>query len=167
MKSVLVLAFAAIALAGTPTNHRPAHPNPLSKRSLGSIHISKLLGRDFLSCEDTYGGGSVTCGDSTSHDCYDPSMGQSCCLLDNGYCDQGDFCAPVAGFCCHDVRILNATLIFIQSQQVIGRRSQILRCSARFHPPIHLYGLPCIYWYSNLIFVLEYWISRFHNKRWR
>ncbi|KAF4636085.1 hypothetical protein G7Y89_g2002 [Cudoniella acicularis] len=26
----------------------------------------------------------------------------SCCLLDDGYCKAGDFCAPVAGFCCHN-----------------------------------------------------------------
>ncbi|CAK7208203.1 hypothetical protein SBRCBS47491_000012 [Sporothrix bragantina] len=33
--------------------------------------------------------------------CYNPSIGQSCCA-DNGYCDRGQYCAPVAGYCCLD-----------------------------------------------------------------
>lgn len=59
--------------------------------------------RDYLTCQQTYGGGSMTCGDDTSHFCFDPTRQESCCILDKGYCKEGDFCAPVAGFCCHNV----------------------------------------------------------------
>ncbi|TVY59643.1 hypothetical protein LSUE1_G008202, partial [Lachnellula suecica] len=63
----------------------------------------RSLKRAYLTCEQTYGGGSTTCGDpSTSHFCYDPTIGDTCCLLDDGYCKIGDFCAPVTGYCCHD-----------------------------------------------------------------
>ncbi|CZT03456.1 hypothetical protein WAI453_012326 [Rhynchosporium graminicola] len=56
--------------------------------------------RALLSCLETYGGGSVTCGGADSLFCYDPSLGDTCCSMDNGYCKAGGFCAPVAGFCC-------------------------------------------------------------------
>ncbi|KAE8452184.1 hypothetical protein EG329_001651 [Mollisiaceae sp. DMI_Dod_QoI] len=69
--------------------------------SHSSIYHSKLK-RDFLTCQETYGGGSTTCGPVGSHFCYDPTVGESCCPLDDGYCGAGDFCAPVAGYCCHN-----------------------------------------------------------------
>jgi len=56
--------------------------------------------RAVMSCEQTYGAGSVSCGNSNTSMCYNPSQGQSCCATDNGYCEKGQFCAPVAGFCC-------------------------------------------------------------------
>ncbi|KUJ22488.1 uncharacterized protein LY89DRAFT_300658 [Mollisia scopiformis] len=79
--------FATLAMAES-TAHR-------------SLHQSKIK-RGFLTCEQTYGGGSITCGAVDSHYCYNPTVGESCCPLDDGYCGKGDFCAPVAGYCCHD-----------------------------------------------------------------
>jgi hypothetical protein len=54
--------------------------------------------RQLMTCEQTYGSGSINCGASTF--CYNPAAGQSCCQVDFGYCDKGSYCAPVAGFCC-------------------------------------------------------------------
>ncbi|KAK0118985.1 hypothetical protein ONS95_007852 [Cadophora gregata] len=56
--------------------------------------------RALLTCLETYGGGSVDCGGQDSLFCYDPTLGETCCEMDNGYCVAGDFCAPVAGYCC-------------------------------------------------------------------
>ncbi|KAK0662063.1 hypothetical protein QBC41DRAFT_307224 [Cercophora samala] len=59
--------------------------------------------QQFMSCERTYGLGWETCGDeATSRFCYSPEQGQSCCAVDNGYCEKGTWCAPVAGYCCLD-----------------------------------------------------------------
>ncbi|ERT03108.1 uncharacterized protein SPSK_09827 [Sporothrix schenckii 1099-18] len=58
-------------------------------------------------CEQTYGPGSVACGDATAAMCYNPSIGQSCCV-DNGFCDRGKYCAPVPGYCCLDTEDLRA-----------------------------------------------------------
>ncbi|KAI1734237.1 hypothetical protein F4680DRAFT_358205 [Xylaria scruposa] len=55
--------------------------------------------RQLMSCESTYGSGSTPCGGPESTQCYNPSMGQTCCQ-DSGYCDSGSYCAPVAGYCC-------------------------------------------------------------------
>ncbi|KAK0746268.1 hypothetical protein B0T18DRAFT_147556 [Schizothecium vesticola] len=58
---------------------------------------------DLMSCEETYGGGWAPCGDEQSSKfCYSPLLGQSCCTTDNGYCDVGTYCAPMAGHCCID-----------------------------------------------------------------
>ncbi|KAI0394018.1 hypothetical protein F5Y17DRAFT_277199 [Xylariaceae sp. FL0594] len=51
-------------------------------------------------CEQTYGNGSVACGGSDSDMCYNPTLGQTCCELDKGFCSGGSYCAPVAGYCC-------------------------------------------------------------------
>ncbi|KAK0618441.1 hypothetical protein B0T17DRAFT_339062 [Bombardia bombarda] len=63
-------------------------------------HIARRQ-QHFMSCEETYGKGSVRCGGEGSPFCYNPYMGQTCCNTDNGYCDEGTYCAPVAG--CADV----------------------------------------------------------------
>ncbi|PVH88393.1 hypothetical protein DL98DRAFT_509099 [Cadophora sp. DSE1049] len=81
----LVASLAEISLASL-TNHSPM--NKLKPK------------RALLTCLETYGGGSVTCGGADSLYCYDPALGETCCEMDNGYCKAGDFCAPVAGFCC-------------------------------------------------------------------
>lgn len=91
MKSVLALTFASAFATLAPassTFHSPI--------------IQPLLKRGYQTCAQTYGGGSITCGDINSLYCYDPTLGETCCLLDEGYCKAGDFCAAVAGFCCHD-----------------------------------------------------------------
>ncbi|KAK3382452.1 hypothetical protein B0T24DRAFT_14316 [Lasiosphaeria ovina] len=51
-------------------------------------------------CEQTYGKGWVQCGSKSNAHCYNPSLGQSCCEIDSGFCDRGAYCAPVAGYCC-------------------------------------------------------------------
>ncbi|KAK1769544.1 hypothetical protein QBC33DRAFT_556836 [Phialemonium atrogriseum] len=58
--------------------------------------------RGLMTCEETYGQGWGRCGDETSIFCYNPSLGQSCCPTDFGYCDAGSYCAPVGGYCCVD-----------------------------------------------------------------
>ncbi|KAK4461247.1 hypothetical protein QBC42DRAFT_330250 [Cladorrhinum samala] len=56
-----------------------------------------------MSCEETYGEDWTVCGDViSSRFCYNPFMEQSCCAVDNGYCEEGTWCAPVAGYCCLD-----------------------------------------------------------------
>ncbi|KAI0116833.1 hypothetical protein F4814DRAFT_263188 [Daldinia grandis] len=56
--------------------------------------------RETGTCEQTYGESSQSCGGSGSTYCFNPKMGQSCCSTDNGFCDSGKYCAPVAGYCC-------------------------------------------------------------------
>ncbi|KAI1504433.1 hypothetical protein F5X99DRAFT_406151 [Biscogniauxia marginata] len=56
--------------------------------------------RQLMTCEQTYGPSSLQCGGTDSRFCFDPSVGQTCCEKDSGYCKQGTYCAPVAGFCC-------------------------------------------------------------------
>ncbi|KAL2064953.1 hypothetical protein VTL71DRAFT_4093 [Oculimacula yallundae] len=89
MKIVMILGLAVsfinISLASLTTH-----------RALNGVKPKRAL----LSCLETYGGGSITCGDADSLFCYDPTVGDTCCAMDNGYCKVGDFCAPVAGFCC-------------------------------------------------------------------
>ncbi|KAK4042446.1 hypothetical protein C8A01DRAFT_13952 [Parachaetomium inaequale] len=60
--------------------------------------------RQYMSCEETYGNLWTTCGGGrqNSRSCYSPALGQSCCLVDNNYCDKGTWCAPVVGYCCLD-----------------------------------------------------------------
>ncbi|KAJ9157412.1 hypothetical protein NKR23_g608 [Pleurostoma richardsiae] len=89
MRPSLVLSFvsAALVTATEPRNHAPA-----------AFFLGK---RALMSCEETYGTGSVQCGNSNSTMCYNPTLGQTCCE-DSGYCDKGTYCAPVAGYCCLD-----------------------------------------------------------------
>ncbi|OTA92062.1 hypothetical protein M434DRAFT_12683 [Hypoxylon sp. CO27-5] len=60
------------------------------------------LKRETASCEQTYGNGSQPCGGPESTFCFNPSSGQSCCATDSGFCGSGKYCAPVAGYCCHE-----------------------------------------------------------------
>ncbi|KAH8586074.1 hypothetical protein B0O99DRAFT_602788 [Bisporella sp. PMI_857] len=93
MKSTLNLTLFFAATLASPTHHHPA--------AKYSNHFREK--RDFLSCEKTYGKGSINCGDENAHFCYNPALGEVCCPLDNGYCNAGDFCAPFAGHCCHNL----------------------------------------------------------------
>ncbi|KAI1468895.1 uncharacterized protein F4812DRAFT_458421 [Daldinia caldariorum] len=56
--------------------------------------------REAVTCEQNYGEGSQSCGGEGSTYCFNPKIGQSCCAADNGFCDSGKYCAPVAGYCC-------------------------------------------------------------------
>ncbi|KAI5920050.1 hypothetical protein F4810DRAFT_713919 [Camillea tinctor] len=56
--------------------------------------------RQLMTCEQTYGSGSMQCGGMDSRFCFNPNLGQTCCEQDSGYCEQGTYCAPVAGYCC-------------------------------------------------------------------
>ncbi|KAK8056100.1 hypothetical protein PG993_001327 [Apiospora rasikravindrae] len=58
-----------------------------------------LYQRQVTSCEQIYGAGAQFCGGASSRFCFNPDIGQSCCP-DNGYCDKGFYCAPVAKYCC-------------------------------------------------------------------
>ncbi|KAI1757294.1 hypothetical protein F4782DRAFT_526053 [Xylaria castorea] len=55
--------------------------------------------RQLMTCEHTYGNGSLPCGGPESTWCFNPGLGQTCCQ-DSGFCDSGSYCAPVAGYCC-------------------------------------------------------------------
>ncbi|KAI0385845.1 hypothetical protein F5Y04DRAFT_276368 [Hypomontagnella monticulosa] len=59
-----------------------------------------LQKRETASCEQTYGAGSQPCGEAASMFCFNPNLGQSCCATDSGFCGEGKYCAPVAGYCC-------------------------------------------------------------------
>ncbi|KAI1312424.1 hypothetical protein F5Y03DRAFT_408465 [Xylaria venustula] len=61
---------------------------------------SSSRGRQLMTCDQTYGNGSLPCGEPESTWCYNPGLGQTCCQLDGGFCTGGDYCAPVAGYCC-------------------------------------------------------------------
>ncbi|CZR50802.1 uncharacterized protein PAC_00676 [Phialocephala subalpina] len=91
MKSFICIGLAA-TLAALATAESTSHR---------SIQQSKLK-RAYYTCQETYGAGSISCGPVDNHYCYNPTLGETCCLLDDGYCGAGDFCAPVAGFCCHN-----------------------------------------------------------------
>ena len=94
-----------------------------------------VLGRrQLMTCEQAYGPGSMQCGPGERNFCYNPSQGQvsqenqksktrgplmnmadislrhrqSCCESDFGFCPQGTYCAPVAGFCCEAAENLAA-----------------------------------------------------------
>ncbi|KAI0512455.1 hypothetical protein F5B22DRAFT_648559 [Xylaria bambusicola] len=58
--------------------------------------------RQVMTCEKTYGAGSLPCGGEESTWCFNPELGQTCCKLDGGFCNAGSYCAPVAGYCCFD-----------------------------------------------------------------
>ncbi|KAG4222376.1 hypothetical protein PC116_g29150 [Phytophthora cactorum] len=63
---------------------------------VSAVHHKREAG----SCEQNYGEGSQLCGGEGSTFCFNPKIGQSCCAADNGFCDSGKYCAPVAGYCC-------------------------------------------------------------------
>ncbi|KAK4231784.1 hypothetical protein QBC38DRAFT_439797 [Podospora fimiseda] len=76
-----------------------------TQKSLGQISSAPSTEKDhrFMSCEETYGEDWIVCGGArSSRSCFNPTMGQSCCAVDNGYCEEGTWCAPVAGYCCLD-----------------------------------------------------------------
>ncbi|KAI1420622.1 hypothetical protein F5Y12DRAFT_719378 [Xylaria sp. FL1777] len=56
--------------------------------------------RQLATCDQTYGNGSIPCGGLESTWCFNPNLGQTCCQLDGGFCNDGSYCAPVAGYCC-------------------------------------------------------------------
>ncbi|KAI1356841.1 hypothetical protein F5Y01DRAFT_309386 [Xylaria sp. FL0043] len=56
--------------------------------------------RQLMTCDQTYGNGSTPCGEPERQLCYNPGLGQTCCKLDGGFCNEGSYCAPVAGYCC-------------------------------------------------------------------
>ncbi|KAI0974531.1 hypothetical protein F4678DRAFT_458493 [Xylaria arbuscula] len=56
--------------------------------------------RQLMTCDQTYGNGSIPCGEPQTAWCYNPDLGQTCCHLDGGFCTGGNYCAPVAGYCC-------------------------------------------------------------------
>ncbi len=63
MKTVISLCLATLSLAqNLNTIHAPS--NELKTK------------RGFLTCQETYGGGSTTCGGATSRFCYDPTLGE-------------------------------------------------------------------------------------------
>jgi hypothetical protein len=67
MKTFISLGLAA-SLATLTFTHTKTKHNPVGD--------SKIK-RGFLTCQETYGGGSITCGEtSTSHYCYDPTLGE-------------------------------------------------------------------------------------------
>ncbi|CAP59973.1 uncharacterized protein PODANS_1_2960 [Podospora anserina S mat+] len=92
---ILTLGSASVVLAeDQPRNQKPLSPHP------GTVTTPP---QKFMSCSKTYGPDWETCGDeATSRFCYSPAQGQSCCAVDNGYCEKGTWCAPVAGYCCLD-----------------------------------------------------------------
>ncbi|KAK4241797.1 hypothetical protein C8A03DRAFT_29963 [Achaetomium macrosporum] len=76
------------------------------QKQLGRIAQISTSARWYMSREETYGKGWETCGNLDSRFCYSPDLGQSCCEIDNSYCDAGTWCAPVAGYCCLDTEDL-------------------------------------------------------------
>ena len=48
--------------------------------------------RGFLTCKETYGGGSITCGDINSHYCYDPTLGEVSLRAQIPYVHSSDLC---------------------------------------------------------------------------
>ncbi|KAI0482341.1 hypothetical protein GGR56DRAFT_182477 [Xylariaceae sp. FL0804] len=68
-----------------------------TRRSPGLVKRQQLM-----TCEQTYGPGFQICGSPDSGLCFSPSLGQSCCEGDSGYCPKGTYCAGVGGYCCPD-----------------------------------------------------------------
>jgi hypothetical protein len=59
----LAATFATISFADLSVTYHDPLPDLKVKRS-------------FLTCQETYGGGSITCGSDSSHYCYDPTLGE-------------------------------------------------------------------------------------------
>ncbi|KAL2270884.1 hypothetical protein VTJ83DRAFT_255 [Remersonia thermophila] len=79
-----------------------------SQKPLASLPTVSNMTRHDLTCAEAYGAGWIQCGEVTSNKCYNPELGHSCCSVDNSYCLQGTWCAPVAGFCCLNSESLEA-----------------------------------------------------------
>ncbi|KAI0914694.1 hypothetical protein F4823DRAFT_633913 [Ustulina deusta] len=58
--------------------------------------------RQLVTCDQTYGNGSIPCGGPESTWCFNPNLGQTCCEREGAFCNDGSYCAPVAGYCCFD-----------------------------------------------------------------
>jgi hypothetical protein len=71
MKTFISLGLAA-SFAGLSFAQNSDSDSTTLYSEIGDSNIK----RDFLTCEDTYGGGSITCGNSTSRYCYDPTLGE-------------------------------------------------------------------------------------------
>jgi hypothetical protein len=67
MKSLVGFAFAAV-LATSATADSTFH-SPVE---------GLQAKRAYLTCQESYGGGSITCGDANSLYCYDPTLGEVC-----------------------------------------------------------------------------------------
>ncbi|KAF7913853.1 uncharacterized protein EAF01_000259 [Botrytis porri] len=96
---IVPVLFLYIAYSTNAKSHFTSHTTEIH-----ALHHNKALHpnkRDFLSCEQTWGEGSIPCGGSDSKYCYDPTIGETCCMQDYGYCGIGDVCASIAGYCCH------------------------------------------------------------------
>ncbi|KAK3898860.1 hypothetical protein C8A05DRAFT_18621 [Staphylotrichum tortipilum] len=88
-----LIAAGGVLAAAVPGTGRQQKP-------LGYFKQLSSISRQYLSCEETYGGGWETCGDQNSELCYSPALGHSCCEVDNSHCGKDTWCAPVAGYCC-------------------------------------------------------------------
>ncbi|KAI1828488.1 hypothetical protein F4861DRAFT_3034 [Xylaria intraflava] len=84
-----LLVLPAFGVMAQATESYSPLPAPLRKRQL-------------MTCDQTYGNGSIPCGGTESRWCFNPNLGQTCCQLDRGFCDKGSYCAPVAGYCCFE-----------------------------------------------------------------
>lgn len=107
---LLASALLATEARATDTRHAP-------------VSAPRQFRRDLTTCEQTYGLGWARCGAGDSTFCYNPSQGhvgcpsplshrpfctpadfippkQVCCTEDSGYCERGQYCGPVAGYCC-------------------------------------------------------------------
>ncbi|KAI1094943.1 hypothetical protein F5B19DRAFT_442655 [Rostrohypoxylon terebratum] len=91
--NMLVVSFMLLAWLGlfALAQEKPTH-----------VRVSVVHKREMITCEEMYGKGSKTCGAPDSTYCFNPSSGQSCCAVDNGFCDAGKYCAPVGGYCCFE-----------------------------------------------------------------
>jgi len=58
-------------------------------------------------CAEACGPGYEQCGTS-SLNCYNPVAGETCCPADGGYCPAGEYCSPVAGYCCDSTQDVTA-----------------------------------------------------------
>ncbi|KAI1173868.1 hypothetical protein F4777DRAFT_419666 [Nemania sp. FL0916] len=86
ISSFLSLLPALALLAGVTEGYSPRYASPQR--------------RQLKTCEETYGKGFIPCGGPEGGSCINPAMGQTCCPLDHGFCNRGEYCAPVAGYCC-------------------------------------------------------------------
>ncbi|KAI0136588.1 hypothetical protein BJ170DRAFT_710639 [Xylariales sp. AK1849] len=66
------------------------------------ISTAHIHNRQLATCNQTYGAGSELCGGADSTFCYNPTVGQTCCTGDRGFCGKGSYCAPVDGYCCFE-----------------------------------------------------------------
>jgi hypothetical protein len=68
MKTFMSLSFAASFATLTFAQATATGHNPVA---------GFKIKRGFLTCQETYGGGSITCGGISSHYCYDPTLGEA------------------------------------------------------------------------------------------